>query len=29
MKILLTGEAGYIGRIQPEQVHVYAFTLVD
>jgi UDP-glucose 4-epimerase len=29
MNILVTGGAGYIGRIQPEEVHVYAFTGVD
>ena len=29
MKILVTGGAGYIGRIQPEEVHVYAFTVID
>jgi nucleoside-diphosphate-sugar epimerase len=29
MKILVTGGAGYIGRIQPEEVHAYALTVVD
>jgi hypothetical protein len=29
MKILVTGGAGYIGRIQPEEVYAYALTVVD
>jgi nucleoside-diphosphate-sugar epimerase len=29
MNILVTGGAGYIGRIQPEEVHVCALTVVD
>ena len=29
MKVLVTGGAGYIGRIQPEEVHVCALTGVD
>jgi UDP-glucose 4-epimerase len=29
MKILVTGGAGYIGRIQPEEIHVCVLTGVD